>query len=239
MSAHIGIIVGYTTPSAELTRLSSAAEMPMNGVAVPLVMILARPLLMSSMPPILLTMFSREPTARTITMVPQGRDLSALPSSAMPNRNSRAATLKAARPMLTLTKISSTSMTTMLSRAMICLALNFSSEPRSIGCSGVLTLWPLKMNQNTIEDTTVTSVWQTRMVGITLEMPASAAAFVMMAASGVIGVIRPAIRPCSPMRMSISGLKPTSTAMMAESAGRIASAGTAPGPTPAMMKPAI
>ena len=34
MSAHIGIIVGYTTPSAELTRLSSAAEMPMNGVAV-------------------------------------------------------------------------------------------------------------------------------------------------------------------------------------------------------------
>ena len=211
----------------------------MNGVAVPLDMILASALLIRSMPPILLTMLSREPTARTITMVPQGRDLSALPSSATPNRNSRPATAKAATPMLTLTKISSTSMSTMLSREMICLALNFSSVPRSIGLSGCLTLWPLKMNQNTSEDTIVTSVWQTRMVGITFAMLASAAAPVMMAASGVMGVIRPAIRPCSPIRTSISGLKPTSTAMIAASAGMIASAGTAPGPTPAMTKPAM
>lgn len=86
------------------------------------------------------------------------------------------------------------------------------------------------MNQNTSEDTIVTSVWQTRMVGITFAMLASAAAPVMMAASGVMGVIRPAIRPCSPIRTSISGLKPTSTAMIAASAGMIAqrrhSAGT-------------
>ena len=36
--------------------------------------------------------------------------------------------------------LAGTSMSTMLSREMICLALNFSSVPRSIGLSGCLTL---------------------------------------------------------------------------------------------------
>ena len=142
ISVHMGIIVGYTTANAELTRLSKPADTPIRGIAVLLVIMEEIAALSNFIPPTLSTMVSKTPTPNTIIIVPQGRAFKHSPSGAMPNKTKSALDIKAAKPMLTLNTIINTNISNMPLKAISCLA---AKGPGFVTVAlVVVNLYPLK-----------------------------------------------------------------------------------------------